>query len=129
MAELKSKVTKYVKINEETTLKFQKKYAVSKAAEVIQLFEKLSRKDPSAGIDIKKLRKKVLHNMVDRNKDKEPDQEYWSMQLLIKLGLIPDPDAEDEFKASMNDEERNEKLKEVGLFLPQKNLEELNKEM
>ena len=43
-------------------------------------------------MDLKKLRKSVLNNLVDRHRNKEPDTEYWSMQLLIKLGRIPDPE-------------------------------------
>ena len=73
-------------------LKFQKKYAVAKAAEVIQVFERLAKKDPK--INIKKFRKNVLDNLVDRNQDLDPNSEYWSMQLLIKLGLAPDPDGD-----------------------------------
>ena len=40
--------------------------------------------------------KKVLKNLIDRNKDKGRDNEYWSMQLLIKLGMMPDPLEEEE---------------------------------
>ena len=120
LADIKKKVHKKVRITDETTLSFQKKYAVSKAAEVIQLFEKMAEDDPS--INIIKLRKNVLYNLVDRNKDKESDTEYWSMQLLIRLGLIPDPDAKNkkdaEFNPAMTDDERAKKLKEVGLFIP-----------
>jgi len=66
---------------------------------------------------MKQMRKTVLYNLVDRNKDKESDTEYWSMQLLIKLGLIPDPnltknnEEDDSFKGSMTDKEREKKLK------------------
>ena len=74
---MNKKVKRTVNINQETSLKFQKKYAIAKAAEVINVFEKLSKKDEK--INIKKLRKKVLYNMVDRHRDIESDQEYWSM--------------------------------------------------
>jgi hypothetical protein len=53
------------------------------------------------------------------------------MQLLIKLGLIPDPDAdksEDEDN-SMTKEEREVKLKEAGLFIPQTSMQAMNEEM
>ena len=84
-------------------------------------------------MDLKKIRKNVLNNLVERHSDKEPDSDYWSMQLLIKLGLIPDPDGEvtgdPNGPMSMSVEEREQKLKDVGLFLPKKNLEELNAEL
>jgi len=79
-------------VTKNKVLKFQKKYAVAKAAEVIQVFERLAKKDPK--INIKKFRKNVLDNLVDRNQDLDPNSEYWSMQLLIKLGLAPDPDGD-----------------------------------
>lgn len=50
-------------------------------------------KEENANVDLSKLRKNILANLVIRHKDKEPDEEYWSMKLLIQLGLIPDPDA------------------------------------
>ena len=90
----------------------------------------MAEKDP--GMDLKKIRKSVLNNLVSRHSDKESDSDYWSMQLLIKLGLIPDPEATEvpkEGAHKMSVEEREEKLKEVGLFLPKKNLEELNREL
>jgi len=43
------------------------------------------------------------------------------MQLLIKLDLIPDPDrvdGADEGPNKMTQEEREARLKEVGLFIP-----------
>jgi hypothetical protein len=130
--ELKEKVRERVKDRQEKCLKFQKKYAVAKAAEVIQLFEKMAEKDPR--INVKKLRKNVLNNLVERNKEMNEEQEYWSMQLLIKLGLIPNPDADKDdpdmnLNLDMSAEEREQKLKEVGLFIPKQNIEELNKEM
>ena len=100
---MQKNVQKQVKLTKDKVLKFQKKYAIAKAAEVIQVFEKLAEKDPR--INIKKLRKNVLNNLVDRNQDKDPNTEYWSMQLLIKLGLVPDPDEEHE-GISMTKEER-----------------------
>jgi len=70
--------------------------------------------------------KKVLKNLIDRNKDKGRDNEYWSMQLLIKLGMMPDPlddEVDDkDFKVEMTVEERARKLKEVGVFLPKDQL-------
>ena len=42
---------------------------------------------------MKKLRKNVLDNLVARNKHIEPNEAYWSYQLLIKLGVVPDPNA------------------------------------
>lgn len=91
--ELKKNVIKKVKINRKACLNFQRKYAVTKAAEVIKLFEETAKNDPS--INIIKLRKVILGNLVEKHSDKG-DQDYWSMQLLIKLGLAPDPDAVEE---------------------------------
>jgi len=54
------------------------------------------------------------------------------MQLLIKLGLVPDPDAKkssDDFNPVMTEEERQKKFKEVGLFIPTQDMKLLNKEM
>ena len=130
--ELKEKVQQRVKDRQDKCTKFQKKYAVQKAAEVIQLFEKMAETNPA--INVRKLRKNVLNNLVERNKEHHEEQEYWSMQLLIKLGLIPDPDADKDdpdmnLNLDMTAEERETKLKEVGLFIPKQNIEELNKEM
>ena len=96
------------------------------------MFEKMAESDPR--INVRKLRKNVLNNLVERNKEMNEEQEYWSMQLLIKLGLIPDPDADKDdpdmnLNLDMSAEEREQKLKEVGLFIPKQNIEELNKEM
>jgi hypothetical protein len=41
----------------------------------------MAKDDPS--VNMKKLRNSVLKNLTVRNKDKEEDEEYWSMQLLI----------------------------------------------
>ena len=78
-------------------------------------------KDPN--IKSQNVMKKVLKNLIDRNKDKGKDNEYWSVQLLIKLGMMPDPLEEEEkkdtkFKLEMSDEERAKKLKSIGVFLP-----------
>ena len=53
------------------------------------------------------------------------------MQLLIKLGLIPDPDADktDDEENQMTREEREEKLKAAGLFIPPGSLDAMNEEM
>ena len=124
---------KKVRINRKKVLNFQRKYAVTKAAEVIKLLEETAKTDPT--IDIKKLRKNVLGNLVERHSDKA-DQDYWSMQLLIKLGLAPDPEAvaedqniDDEFTGKMTTEEREQQLKSMGLFIPKRNLEALNQEL
>lgn len=74
--ELKKTVIKKVKINRKACLNFQKKHAVTKAAEVIKLFEETAKTD--SNIDIKKLRKNILGNLVERHNDKG-DQDYWSM--------------------------------------------------
>ena len=130
--ELKKIVKKNVEENKEKALNFQKKYAVQQAAEVIRVFEKMAENNPN--MDLKKIRKNVLNNLVERHSDKESDSDYWSMMLLIKLGLIPDPEGGDDQNdpnsaVEMTVEEREQKLKDVGLFLPKKNLEELNKEL
>ena len=39
---------------------------------------------------MKKIRKAVMNNLIERNKHLDPNKEYWSMQLLMKLGVIPD---------------------------------------
>ena len=89
--------------------------------------------DPS--FNIKKLRKNVLSNLVDRNRKLEPDTEYWSMQLLIKLGLLPDPEADNvkskkgKLTGGMTAEEREEKLKDAGLFIPKGAFAAMNLEM
>ena len=31
-----------------------------------------------------------MANLIERNKHLDPNKEYWSMQLLMKLGVIPD---------------------------------------
>lgn len=43
---------------------------------------------------MKKLRKNVLNNLVNNNKHIEPSEAFWSYQLLMKLGVVPDPNAE-----------------------------------
>lgn len=87
--------------------------------------------DPN--IQTKNVMKKVLKNLIDRNKDKGRDNEYWSMQLLIKLGMMPDPlddEVDDkDFKVEMTVEERARKLKEVGVFLPKDQLAQINGEL
>ena len=76
-----------------------------------------------------------MTNLVDRNREIEPDTEYWSMQLLIKLGLLPDPDAAKitskggKQTGGMTAEEREIKLKEVGLFIPKGALDQMNNEL
>jgi len=94
---------------------------------VIKIIERMAEKDPN--IKTSNVMKKVLKNLIDRNKDKGRDNEYWSMQLLIKLGMMPDPlveeeegEEEKEFKVEMTVEERARKLKEVGVFLPKDQL-------
>ena len=66
----------------------------------------MAKNDPN--VNLKGLRKNVLKNLVDRNKELEPNTEYWSMQLLIGLGLIPDPDADkdDEVEDGMTKSEK-----------------------
>ena len=54
------------------------------------------------------------------------------MQLLIKLGLVADPgdeEAAENFVAAMPAEARARKLKEIGVFLPAAQLEQLNLEL
>lgn len=87
--------------------------------------------DPN--IKTKNVMKKVLKNLIERNKDKGRDNEYWSMQLLIKLGMMPDPMDEKvddkDFKVQMTDEDRARKLKEIGVFLPKEQLTQINNEL
>ena len=91
---------------------------------MIKIIERMALQDPN--IKTQNVMKKVLKNLIDRNKDKGRDNEYWSMQLLIKLGMMPDPldeeADENEFKVEMTNEERARKLKEVGVFLPKDQL-------
>ena len=118
--------------NREASKKFQKKYAVDKAVEVIKLFEKIAESD--AKIDMKKFRKRVFTNLVDANRNLEKNDTYWSMQLLIKLGLVPDPedttlsaDGTAMRASSMTAEDREAKMKEIGLELPKKKMAEFNR--
>ena len=62
-AEIKLKIEEFVEENKLRAVEFQKKYAVNKAADVIKLFEKLAEKDTK--IDMKKLRRNVLANLVE----------------------------------------------------------------
>ena len=88
---MKKKIDEFVQENKVRAVEFQKKYAVEKAAEVIKLFEKLAETDVK--IDMKRLRRNVLANLVEQNRDKESNEAYWSYQLLMKLGVVPDPNA------------------------------------
>lgn len=74
---------------EQKLIEFQKKHSVEKAAEVLKLFERLAKK--GSKINLQLLKRNIVRNLAARNKSLEPDEKYWSMQLLIKLGLIPDP--------------------------------------
>ena len=108
---------------------YQKQFYVTKAAEVLKIFEKAAATDSK--INIKRIKKNVLANLVKRNKDLEPSEEYWSMQLLIKLGIVPDPDAKQgrKWKPKMDIDERKRQLEELGLEVPRQNLAAFNKEM
>lgn len=57
-------------------VEYQKKQAIDKATEVIRTFEELAKTDPK--IDMRKLRRTVLANLVANNKDKEPSEAWWS---------------------------------------------------
>lgn len=98
---------------------------MEKAAEVIRTFEKLSETDPK--INMKRMRKNVLQNLVTNNKDKEPSEAWWSYQLLIKLGVVPDPnatelDGEQLRVSQMTAEQREAKMKEIGLEMPKRKM-------
>jgi len=86
-------IARYVKMNRNQAFQFQKRYAVERAAEVIHLIETMAEQD--ANITTKNVLKKVLKNLIERNRDKGRDNQYWSMQLLIKLGLVADPGEEE----------------------------------
>lgn len=108
------------KINE-----FMKQNAVDKAAELIRTFEEMAETDTK--IDMRKLRKSVLNNLVSNNRDKEPSESWWSYQLLMKLGVVPDPNAaeldENQLRISkMTAEEREAKMREIGLVLPKRKM-------
>lgn len=81
---------------------------------------------------MKKLRKNVLANLVEQNKDKESNEAYWSYQLLIKLGVVPDPtavtlDGEQLRVSQMSPEQREAKMREIGLELPKRKMVEFQK--
>ena len=123
-------IARYVKMNRNEAFQFQKQYAVERAAEVIHLIEQMAAQDHN--ITTKNVLKKVLKNLIERNRDKGRDNQYWSMQLLIKLGLVADPgeeEAAESFVAAMPAEARARKLKEIGVFLPVEQLEQLNLEL
>ena len=79
---MKKRIHEFVRNNREKVIEFQKKFAISRAADVLTLYEKLV-KEENLNVDLSKLRKNILANLVVRHKDKEPDEEYWSMKLLI----------------------------------------------
>ena len=58
-------------MNQNDVFQYQKKFAVEHAAEVIHLIEKMAEKDHN--ITTKNVLKKVLKNLIDRNKDKGRD--------------------------------------------------------
>ena len=86
---MKTQVQKDITARRKAIEKFQKKYAIKKAAEVIKIFQDIEKEDPKFKVDVKLLRQSVLHNLIEKHKDSGADQEYWSMQLLRKLGLVP----------------------------------------
>lgn len=127
--EIKEIVKSKVQAHSEQMQNYQKQFYVTKAAEVLKIFEKAATTDSK--INIKKIKKNVLANLVKRNKDLEPSEEYWSVQLLIKLGIVPDPDAKQgrKWKPKMDIDERKRQLEELGLEVPRQNLAAFNKEM
>jgi hypothetical protein len=75
--ETRDHIARYVKMNRNQAFQFQKQYAVERAAEVIHLIEKMAEQDHN--ITIKHVLKKVLKNLIERNRDKGQDNQYWSM--------------------------------------------------
>lgn len=86
--EIKNKVHQKVQENRDTVIQMQKKLAVEKAADVIKRFEQQAKYDPK--VNMKRIRKAVMANLIERNKHLDPNKDYWSMQLLVKLGILPD---------------------------------------
>ena len=103
--ELTLHMRKDVMRNQKRAHKYVKSYAVSKAAEVISIIEKMAMGN-QLNIETKTIKNTVINNLVDRNRAKETmfkphgkdtakdhdyvkEKEKWSMQLLMKLGLIP----------------------------------------
>ena len=86
-------------MQKEKTDKITKNLAVKKAAEVIKLYEKMQEEADGMGdstVDLASLKKRVLENLVKKNASEEYDKDYWQLQLLIKLGLLPDPDEQEQ---------------------------------
>lgn len=86
-------------------------------------------------INLKKVGKNVLDNLVETHKDKEPSESWWSFQILAKLGIVPDPNASGEAAenqakvANMTPQEREAKMKEIGIMLPKRKMIEFQKSM
>ena len=97
-------------------LEFQKNYSVKKAAEVLRLLERMASKEGNYNIQL--IKKTIIRNLATRNKGLEPDEKYWSMQLLIKLGLIPDPAGSKRKKLEISPNDRKKQLEELGIDIP-----------
>lgn len=67
-----------------------KNYALEKAAEVVTLIETMA-ENKEIMIDPKVVKNKVLDNICARNKNRSvvKNKEFWSLNLLHKLGLMP----------------------------------------
>lgn len=85
---IKQSVKQKIQENKESVIQTQKQLAVEKAADVIRRFDAASKDNKH--INMKKIRKAVLANLIERNKHLDPNKDYWSMQLLMKLGILPD---------------------------------------
>jgi hypothetical protein len=83
LAELKKQkdhrehIQRYLATGKNLKFQYQKKFAVEQASNVIKIIEKMALSDPN--IKTNNVMKKVLKNLIERNKDKGRDNEYWSM--------------------------------------------------
>lgn len=129
-SEAKAQINWQLQEHEERIQDFQKNHSVQKAADVLKLFERLAAK--GSKINLQQIKKNIVRNLATRNKGLEPDEKYWSMQLLIRLGLIPDPSkpkTQAKEGITMNALERKKQLEELGVEIPKENMEQLNREM
>lgn len=72
----------------------------------MQLIEAMAKNNKN--IKTKRVKDKVLKNILEKYNDISEDKEYWSKELLIKLDLAPNPDQEGE-----DTEDRTEHLKDL----------------
>ena len=124
---LQQKIWMNAKKKQKRREKFAKKFAVQKAAEVIQLIERMAMRGAKVGSK-QKVMDTIVDNLMAKHKDKPREKEYWSMQLLSTLGLVPQPEESDTDLESVNlsIHETSNRLKDLGVSLTGQQLAELN---